>query len=97
MALFVVLITQTELFDQMAYFTPVWFKRATVLMTLLFSGWMVSKIPAISLKFKEYAVKTNALRYLVIVGAIVGFALLKEELVLVLLPTYIFSSLLIKR
>lgn len=97
MALFVVLITQTELFDQMAYFTPVWFKRAAVLLTLLFSGWMVSKIPAISLKFKDYTLKTNILRYLVMVSAIVGFVLLREELVLVLLPTYTLGSLLIKR
>ena len=97
MALFVVLITQTELFDQMAYFTPVWFERAAVVLTLLFSGWMVSKFPAVSLKFKDYTFKKNALRYLVIVSAIVGFILLREELVLVLLPTYAVSSLLIKR
>ncbi|MEK9751413.1 MAG: CDP-alcohol phosphatidyltransferase family protein [Flavobacteriaceae bacterium] len=97
MALFVVLITQTELFDQMAYFTPVWFKRAAVFLTLLFSGWMVSKIPAISLKFKDYTFKANILRYLVMLSAIVGFVLLREELVLVLLPTYTLGSLLIKR
>ncbi len=97
MALFVVLITRTELFDQMAYFTPVWFMRAAVILTLLFSGWMVSKIPAISLKFKDYTFKTNVLRYLVMVSAIVGFVLFREELVLVLLPTYTLGSLLIKR
>lgn len=97
MALFVVLITRTDLFSDMSYFTPMWFKRAVVVLSVLFALWMVSKLPTVSMKFKGFGFKENSLRYLVILSALIGLFILREAFVLILLPAYAILSLLIKR
>ena len=97
MALFVVLITRTDLFADMSYFTPMWFKRAVVVLSLFFTLWMVSKLPTVSMKFKGFGFKENRLHYLVILSALIGLFILREAFVLLLLPAYAILSLLIKR
>ncbi|MDA0380434.1 MAG: CDP-alcohol phosphatidyltransferase family protein [Bacteroidetes bacterium] len=97
MALFVVLITRTDLFSDMSYFTTMWFKRAVVVLSVLFALWMVSKLPTVSMKFKGFGFKENSLRYLVILSALIGLFILREAFVLILLPAYAILSLLIKR
>ena len=97
MALFVALITQPEIFADMSYFTPVWFERTVIVISLVFALWMISKVGAVSLKFKGFSLKENALRYMVIMSAVVGLVVLGEEFVLILLPGYMLRSLLIKR
>lgn len=97
MALFVVLLTQTDLFADLSYFTPVWFSRTVLLLSVVLSLWMISKIPAVSLKFEGVGFKQNVLRYLVLLGAVVGCITLADDFVLVLLPVYVLSAAFIKR
>ncbi|MGA0942197.1 MAG: hypothetical protein ACO3Q3_04445, partial [Flavobacteriaceae bacterium] len=85
------------IFADMSYFTPVWFERTVIFISLVFALWMISKVGAVSLKFKGLSLKENALRYMVIFSALVGLVVFGEEFVLILLPGYMLSSLLIKR
>jgi CDP-diacylglycerol--serine O-phosphatidyltransferase len=70
-----------------------WFLYAFV---LLFSYLMVSNLPMLSLKFKDFSLKNNLPKYVLVVIAIVAIVVLKWIAVPVILLAYVLVSLLFK-
>lgn len=70
-----------------------WFLYAVV---LLLSGLMVSTLPLMALKFKDFSIKNNLPKYLVIVIAILALVLLKWLAIPVAVLAYVIISLLFK-
>lgn len=64
---------------------------------VLVSWLMVSKLPLMALKFKDYTVKNNLPKYILVVLAIVAALLLKWLAVPVVFVAYIILSLLYKQ
>ncbi len=65
-------------------------------LTLLLSYLMVSNIPLMSLKFKDFSFKNNLPKYLLAVVAVVSFLLLKWLAIPVIIVGYVLLSLLFK-
>lgn len=70
-----------------------WFLYAVV---LLLSGLMVSRLPLMAMKFKDYSLKNNLPKYLLIVVAIIAAILLKWLAIPVAVLAYVLISLLFK-
>ena len=70
-----------------------WFLYAVI---LLLSGLMVSTLPLMALKFKDFSFKNNLPKYLVIVVAIIAALLLKWLAIPVAVLAYVLISLLFK-
>jgi CDP-diacylglycerol---serine O-phosphatidyltransferase len=64
---------------------------------VLVSWLMVSKLPLMALKFKDYSVKNNLPKYILVVLAIAAALLLKWLAVPVVFVAYIILSLLYKQ
>ncbi len=62
----------------------------------LLSWLMVSKLPLMALKFKDFSIKNNLPKYLLAVIAVVSFVLLKWMAVPVTILAYVILSLLFK-
>ncbi|MBE2229720.1 MAG: CDP-alcohol phosphatidyltransferase family protein [Chitinophagaceae bacterium] len=65
-------------------------------LTLLLSWLMVSTLPLMAMKFKNFRLQDNFPRYLLLVLALVGFLLLKWMAVPVVILAYVLLSLLFK-
>ena len=65
-------------------------------LTLLLSYLMVSNIPLMSLKFKDFSFKNNLAKYLLAVVAVVSFLLLKWLAVPVIIVGYVLLSLIFR-
>ena len=63
---------------------------------LLLSWLMVSTMPLMAFKFKDYSLKNNFPKYLLLVLAIIAFLLLKWAAMPVIFLAYILVSLLFK-
>lgn len=70
-----------------------WFLYGTV---LILSWLMVSTLPLMAMKFKDYSIKNNFPRYLLVLIAVVSFILLKWLAVPVIILAYVVLSLLFK-
>jgi len=70
-----------------------WFLYAFI---LLLSSLMVSNLPMLSLKFKDFSVKNNLPKYILVVITIVAVAILQWIAVPVVLLAYVLVSLLFK-
>lgn len=70
-----------------------WFLYGLV---LLLSGLMVSTLPLMAMKFKDYSVKNNLPRYLLVMLAVLALVLLKWLAVPVIILAYVVLSLLFK-
>ncbi len=70
-----------------------WFLYGVI---FLLSFLMVSNIPLMSLKFKDYSLKNNLSKYLLVVISIAAFFILKWLVVPVMLLAYVLLSLLFK-
>jgi CDP-diacylglycerol---serine O-phosphatidyltransferase len=70
-----------------------WFLYAFV---LLLSCLMVSKLPMLSLKFKDFSLKNNLPKYILVVIAILAIIVLQWIAVPVILLAYVLVSLLFK-
>ncbi|MES1215303.1 MAG: CDP-diacylglycerol--serine O-phosphatidyltransferase [Bacteroidota bacterium] len=70
-----------------------WFLYALI---FLLSYLMVSKLPMISLKFKDYSVKNNLPKYILILVAIAAAIILQWLAVPVIMLSYVLVSLLFK-
>ncbi len=70
-----------------------WFLYAFI---LLLSYLMVSNLPMLSLKFKDFSVKNNLPKYILVVITIVAVAILQWIAVPVVLLAYVLVSLLFK-
>ena len=70
-----------------------WFLYTVI---LLLSGLMVSTLPLMALKFKDFSLKNNFPKYLVIVVAIIAAVLLKWLAIPVAVLAYVLISLLFK-
>lgn len=70
-----------------------WFLYGLV---LLLSGLMVSTLPLMAMKFKDYSVKNNLPRYLLVLVAVLALVLLKWLAVPVIILAYVVLSLLFK-
>ena len=70
-----------------------WFLYAVI---LLLSGLMVSTLPLMALKFKDFSLKNNWPKYLVIIVAIIAAVLLKWLAIPVAVLAYVLISLLFK-
>jgi CDP-diacylglycerol--serine O-phosphatidyltransferase len=70
-----------------------WFLYAVV---LALSWLMVSKLPLMALKFKNFGLKDNLPKYLLVVIAIVAFVLLKWLAIPLVVLAYVLISLLFK-
>lgn len=70
-----------------------WFLYGLV---FLFSWLMVSTLPLMALKFKDYSLKNNLPKYLLVVIALISFLLLKWLAVPVIIVGYVLLSLLFK-
>jgi CDP-diacylglycerol--serine O-phosphatidyltransferase len=64
--------------------------------TLILSWLMVSRLPLLSLKFKDYSFKNNIPKYLLVVVAVLALILLKWMAVPAILLAYVLISLLFK-
>ncbi|MFZ1529637.1 MAG: CDP-alcohol phosphatidyltransferase family protein [Ferruginibacter sp.] len=71
-----------------------WFLYA---MIALISWLMVSKLPLMALKFKNFSLKDNLPKYILIALAIVGFLLLKWAAIPLVIVAYIVLSLAFKK
>lgn len=71
-----------------------WFLYAVVLVT---SWLMVSRLPLMALKFKDYTIKNNLPKYILVLLAVVAAILLKWLAVPVVFLAYIILSLLYKQ
>ena len=70
-----------------------WFLYA---MVFVLSFLMVSTLPLMAMKFKDYSVKNNLPRYLLIIIAVLSIVLLKWLAVPVIVVAYVLLSLLFK-
>jgi CDP-diacylglycerol---serine O-phosphatidyltransferase len=70
-----------------------WFLYGLV---LLLSWLMVSRLPLMALKFKDFSIKNNLPKYLLVVVAIVSFLLLKWLAAPVIIVAYVLLSLLFR-
>jgi CDP-diacylglycerol--serine O-phosphatidyltransferase len=64
--------------------------------TLLLSWLMVSRIPLMAMKFKDYSINNNVPRYLLVVISIVAVIILKWLALPVIILAYVILSLLFK-
>ena len=65
-------------------------------LVLLLSWLMVSKLPLMAMKFKDYSVKNNLPKYLLVGIAIICVFLLKWMSVPVIILAYVILSLIFK-
>jgi CDP-diacylglycerol---serine O-phosphatidyltransferase len=63
---------------------------------IVLSWLMVSRLPLLSMKFKDYSVQNNLPRYILIVAAIIGFIFLKWLVLPVVIILYVILSLAFK-
>jgi len=63
---------------------------------LVLSWLMVSKLPLMALKFKDYNIKNNLPKYLLLVIVVIAFVLLKWLAIPAIILTYVILSLLFK-
>lgn len=63
---------------------------------LLFSWLMVSRLPLLSLKFREYSFKNNSPKYILVVFALVAILVFKWMAIPVIVLVYVLLSLLFK-
>ena len=70
-----------------------WFLYGLV---LLFSWLMVSKLPLMALKFKDFSFKNNMPKYLLVIIAVAAIVILKWLAVPVIVLAYVLISLLFK-
>lgn len=71
-----------------------WFLYALI---LVFSGLMVSRLPLMAMKFKDYSVQNNLPRYLLIGFAVIAVVLLKWLAIPAIVLVYVLLSLLFHR
>ena len=88
------MISFYNLFDLQSLLVNKWTLYAIV---LLVSYLMVSSIPLINLKFKNYTWKENISKYLLIILSLTAIILLGWVSGFVILITYILVSLLFKK
>ena len=60
------------------------------------SGLMISKLPLMALKFKDFSLKNNLPKYLLIIIAVATFLLLKWLAIPIIILAYVLISLLFK-
>ena len=65
-----------------------------ILLTLLLSGLMVSRIPLLSLKVTDLKLKGNEGRYLLVAFILLSFILLGMSAIPLIIPLYLTASLL---
>jgi CDP-diacylglycerol--serine O-phosphatidyltransferase len=70
-----------------------WFLYAVV---LLLSYLMVSTLPLMSFKFKDFSVKNNLIKYILVVVAVISFLLLKWLAIPLVVILYVILSLMFK-
>ena len=70
-----------------------WFLYGIV---LLISGLMISTLPLLSFKFKDFSIKNNLPRYLIIIAAILAFVLAKWLAIPIVIFLYVILSLAFK-
>lgn len=70
-----------------------WFLYAII---VLVSYLMVSKLPLMALKFKDFSVKNNLPKYILVVAAIIAFLLLKWLSIPLIIILYVVLSLAFK-
>lgn len=68
-----------------------------IVVTLLVSFLMVSKVRIMSFKFKDFGIKNNSAKYLLIIIAVVAGIILKWVAIPVVFIAYVLVSLLFKR
>jgi CDP-diacylglycerol---serine O-phosphatidyltransferase len=81
-------------FDIQALFINKWFLYAVILVV---SYLMVSNLPFMALKFKDYTVKNNLMKYILLVVGLVAIIALKWLAVPVIFIIYVVLSLLSKQ
>jgi CDP-diacylglycerol--serine O-phosphatidyltransferase len=79
-------------------YTATWLYEPLLLsvLVLLFSILMVSRIPVVSLKFKNFSFRDNRLRYILILSGIIAALLLHFAVVPVIILLTLFSTFFIK-
>jgi CDP-diacylglycerol---serine O-phosphatidyltransferase len=87
------LIIWFQYFGLQTYLINQWVLYAII---IVLSWLMISRLPLLGLKFKDFSVKNNLSKYILVAGAVISFLLLKWLAVPVVVILYVILSLTFK-